>query len=374
MTTPLPEEQQTAQNKSDTARTRYVEELAGDGDAWVSITDAARITRTSEAMARRWVTSGRLPVKRQAVGINQHTRLVRLSDVAAIRPIIDPTAAISDDMHTLDLPSIPRQHAQLMHDHKHLLLQVLAGQRSLDELVVQVHDQKKVFEQSQHSYLEQEKKLYHEIKLLQTTFDEQLKTTQTAMKQMMQEKVDALTQQNHDWQEHMERLQQDLTSASRQQDERTQKAFEEMVGTVKRQHEEHQHELTEQQKAFAGQQEALTQFVETQMEAIKGSLEQHARKWEQDRATQTERLEKTEQWLGQVVTQGKDTHSIVLEDQKRVLAWERQLKTLTKTTLDEIKERKRLSEYFIIQQKQMQLLRRELDVLKGQKAEHNISS
>lgn len=41
----------------------------------MSLTDAARVTRTSEAMARRWVSSGRLPVKREPAGINQRTRL-----------------------------------------------------------------------------------------------------------------------------------------------------------------------------------------------------------------------------------------------------------------------------------------------------------
>src|SRR5690348_14966786 len=93
-------------NKED--RTRYVEDLASPeeypGDAWISITDAARITRTSEAMARRWVTSGRLPVKKDAVGIPPRTRLVRLSDVAKIRPIVDPTAAITGEVRKLDLP------------------------------------------------------------------------------------------------------------------------------------------------------------------------------------------------------------------------------------------------------------------------------
>ncbi len=68
---------------------QYVEELAGpeeypEGDAWMSLTDAARITRTSEAMTRRWVTSGRLKVKKEPVGVPPRTRLVRLSDVAKI--------------------------------------------------------------------------------------------------------------------------------------------------------------------------------------------------------------------------------------------------------------------------------------------------
>ena len=110
-----PSESSTSSQKNDKAeRVRYVEALAGPEDAWVSITDAARITRSSEAMARRWITSGRLPIKRQPVGLNQHTRMVRLSDLATIRPIIDPAAAISDEIRRVDLPSIPRQQAQIM--------------------------------------------------------------------------------------------------------------------------------------------------------------------------------------------------------------------------------------------------------------------
>jgi len=105
---------------------KYIEVLRSaeeypPGDAWMSITDAARVTRTSEAMARRWVTSGRLPIKKGVYGIPPKTRLVRLSDVAQIRPIIDPTAAISDGTRKLDLPSIPRQQAQIMQDYQRIL-------------------------------------------------------------------------------------------------------------------------------------------------------------------------------------------------------------------------------------------------------------
>ncbi len=121
------EEEKTAQED----RIQYVEELAStfeypDGDTWISLTDAARVTRTSEAMARRWVTSGRLRVKKEAVGIPPRTRLVRLSDVAAIRPIVDPTAAITGEVRKLDLPSIPRQQLQIMEEHHHLLTQTEA--------------------------------------------------------------------------------------------------------------------------------------------------------------------------------------------------------------------------------------------------------
>src|SRR5260370_41663206 len=75
-------------------------------------------------MARRWVTSGRLKVKKEPVGVPPRTRLVRLSDVAKIRPIVDPTAAITGEVRKLDLPSIPRQQLQLIQDHQRLTKQV----------------------------------------------------------------------------------------------------------------------------------------------------------------------------------------------------------------------------------------------------------
>src|SRR5438552_231692 len=116
---------------------RFVEELADENDAWISLTDAARITRTSEPMVRRWVATGRLPTRQEPVGINQRTRLVRLSDVGRIRPIIDPTAAITDEIHKLDLLSIPRQQAQIMQDHQHVLELVQGMRQEIEDLIHQ---------------------------------------------------------------------------------------------------------------------------------------------------------------------------------------------------------------------------------------------
>ncbi|HEY4389547.1 MAG TPA: helix-turn-helix domain-containing protein [Ktedonobacteraceae bacterium] len=107
---------------------RFVEALADEHDYWLSLTDAARITRTSEAMARRWVSSGRLPIRKEPVGINQRTRLVRASDVARLRPIVDPSAAITDDIHKLDLLSITRQQQQIQQEQHELQSAVQALQ------------------------------------------------------------------------------------------------------------------------------------------------------------------------------------------------------------------------------------------------------
>ncbi len=92
---------------------QYVMELASPDDCWLSVTDAARITRRQEKSIRDWVESGKLPVNPERTGLNKRTRLVRLSDLATLTPIIDPDAGISTDVGLLDLPSIPKAQHRL---------------------------------------------------------------------------------------------------------------------------------------------------------------------------------------------------------------------------------------------------------------------
>lgn len=92
---------------------QHVEELAGPDDFWLTITDAARATRRQDVSIRRWIAKGLLPVRRQNVGLNQRTRLVRASDLAKLTPIIDPAGAISTAQGRLDLTSIPVQQAHI---------------------------------------------------------------------------------------------------------------------------------------------------------------------------------------------------------------------------------------------------------------------
>src|SRR5215472_17625628 len=91
----------------------WVEDLSGPEDYWLTLTDAARITRRQEVTIRRWVAAGHLPVRRQPMGLTKATRHVRASDLARLSPIIDPSAAISDATAHLDLVGIPQQQAQL---------------------------------------------------------------------------------------------------------------------------------------------------------------------------------------------------------------------------------------------------------------------
>ena len=114
---------------SNSLQERYADELVGPDDYWLTITDAARATRRQDVSIRRWISKGLLPVRRQHVGLNQRTRLVRASDLAALTPIIDPAGAISTERGRLDLTSIPLQQAQIAASQKEIKAQLEDAQR-----------------------------------------------------------------------------------------------------------------------------------------------------------------------------------------------------------------------------------------------------
>lgn len=107
--------------KDGESRVVLVDDLAGEGDYWLSVTDAARVTRRQEITIRRWIAVGELPVRRQRMGLNKRTRHVRARDLAKLTPIIDPSAAITGDVGSLDLTSIPQQQAQIQAAQAELL-------------------------------------------------------------------------------------------------------------------------------------------------------------------------------------------------------------------------------------------------------------
>src|SRR6266568_5073286 len=302
-----PSEQRKAEQKaSKDDLIQYVEELAGPEDAWISLTDAARITRTSEAMTRRWVTSGRLKVKKEPVGVPPRTRLVRMSDVAAIRPIVDPTAAITGEVRKLDLASIPRQQLQIVEDHQRLT-----------KLIQDVLEEARQHEQHQHN-LEQ----------LRTHLLDQLKAAQ------------------QEW---------ERTLSKQDQEHRSQ------VDEVRR-------ALAQQQEAITTLREALTTLIEQQVREVVTALEQLARDQAHDVATLTESLEQLTQRIEQVATRAETAQTTVASYQKRADAQDRLIQTLTTSLQEEREVRKTLSEQLAAQQGQMQALRREIDGVKRQKA------
>src|SRR5258708_350468 len=112
---------------------RYVEELAGADDYWMSITDAARSTRRQDITFRRWIASGELPVRAQKVGMNKRTRLIRASDVARLTPIVDSSAVITNAEGRLNLTSIPVEQATIKANHQQLLSDVTTLRQDLAE-------------------------------------------------------------------------------------------------------------------------------------------------------------------------------------------------------------------------------------------------
>ncbi|MEO8953575.1 MAG: hypothetical protein ABI396_07625 [Ktedonobacteraceae bacterium] len=126
MTKDITSEDQASNNRS---QERYADELVEPDDYWLTITDAARATRRQDVSIRRWISKGLLPVRRQYVGLNQRTRLVRASDLAALTPIIDPAGAISTERGRLDLTSIPLQQAQITASQKEIKAQIEDVQR-----------------------------------------------------------------------------------------------------------------------------------------------------------------------------------------------------------------------------------------------------
>jgi len=393
---------------------RFVEELADENDYWMSLTDAARITRTSEAMARRWVSRGRLPIRKEPVGINQRTRLVRASDVARIRPIVDPTAAITDDIHKLDLLSIPRQQEQIMHDHQRVLelaqrmrqeieehfnqnritleqgamelqqqmkewdrrfaLQQGAWQQALDlqqqhheALVIQVDHQMQEIEHRTDELKEQGKQQQQAQQSLTAQFEKVRATMQEALQEVQQH----LKRLDQDFRHQADQMYHDLTARLKQQGERFQDdlgGIEETLAYYDQAHKQMQQDMMDVQQGFLTQRETLMAHIEQQRGEVERVLEQRWSELAHERTAQSERMETIERRLKSMETQDQAKQKTWLAYQERTETQDRQLQTLIMMLHDESAARQSLSEQFILQQEQLQILRRELECLKTQKA------
>lgn len=130
-----------------------VDELTTPEDYWLSVTDAARVTRRQEITIRRWIAAGELPVRRQRMGLNKRTRHVRASDLARLTPIIDPTATITGAPANADLLSIPIQQAQLLTTQQSLLQRLTPIEVTVAALVEQQEIDHEV-QAKQHQMLE----------------------------------------------------------------------------------------------------------------------------------------------------------------------------------------------------------------------------
>src|SRR5712692_2064266 len=176
---------------------QQVDALAGPEDYWLTITDAARATRRQDITIRRWIATGRLPVRRHTVGLNQRTRQVRASDLAKLTPIIDPTAVITGEEGRLNLMSIPVEQAQLR-----------AGQQQLQQHVAtlreHIEQQGQTFRQAlaEHrlAFLQHQEQLQQALARQFSQVQEALLHNRTALETMRTALAEQLAHQNDTFQ------------------------------------------------------------------------------------------------------------------------------------------------------------------------------
>lgn len=402
--------QQTQEGKI-TSVLRFVADLEDEQDYWMSLTDAARITRTSESMARRWVNSGRLPVKQDSVGINQRTRLVRASDVARIRPIIDPTAAITDDIHKLDLLSIPRQQARIEEEQRHLkdsienlqqsreqdadearaalasLTKELQHQeqewsRQLDEhrhhqqqaLALQSQRQEALTTQLQdHAQtLEQCLRELHDLRVQEEVHQRHLEQFRASIVSLFDEAQHEIQRQlnriDEDTRNRTNQLHQEMTTLLQQQQERLQRIVGEMQEAVHQGHEQIKHDLTELRQAYATHVEAIALVVAQQKQDVEIILAQHG----SDLVGVSERVGRMEQQADLRVAQDEEAQQQWHTHQERIEAQDQQLQTLIALLQEEREARQALSKQFVVQQEQLQVLRHQIEGIKTPNAGRDI--
>lgn len=346
-----PEQRKAEEKAAQEARMQYVEELASadvypDGDAWISLTDAARVTRTSEAMARRWVTSGRLPVKKEAVGIPPRTRLVRLSDVAAIRPIVDPTAAITGEVRKLDLPSIPRQQMQIMEDHQRLLAQTTALHETVQREMTELRDHLRLGLDTLEAHLHsrQDNLAAHVTQQL-VAFHDSVSEHLAGTRESIQEQRTELER---------------LATALADQGQRFKEAHAELVQRVNTQDQRHSTRLQDVTERL----DAEDQRQQQHLEVLNAAQETLERDQARDVAELTAHLEALAPRLVQVAT---DARNALASVQTRVESQVRQRDTLTQELQQEREARQVLSATLATQQEHLDDLRELVETLTKRK-------
>ncbi len=301
-------------------------------------------------MARRWVTSGRLKVKKEPVGVPPRTRLVRLSDVAKIRPIVDPTAAITGDVRKLDLPSIPRQQVQIMQDHERLTKQI--------ERVLEASKQ---HEATTHAELlqvtarirELSEDLSHQLSAhrdeLQRALDqagqqhEALATVVRDQAHQLERSRDELADQARQHQQDLEQLRAELVGQLHTAQATLQQAQQELERRLIKQVDQVRRDLKEQQEALVTLHRDMTIFAQQQMREVLTALEQVERDQAQDAAQFQECLEKVEQRIEQVAAQTESVQTTALGYQQRADGQESRLQDVWKLLQGEIAARQAAS-------------------------------
>jgi len=248
----------------------YVEELGGESDYWLSITDASRICRVQDVSIRRAITRGSLPVRRQRAGQNKRTRFVRASDLPrAGFPIIDESAAITTEIGKADILSIPRQQQQIVQDHRQLLSE-LADLRTSNatehtELRTDLQQQQVAWQTAQQTQTQQHTLL--ETRLVQE--QTQLHQTLTETEQRLSHTLQTLCQD-------IARLQ----TEARQNAEGFHKLLHAHQAALEAAQQENRRELTELAAQQQQQMERYHARVQAQFQQLEQTAHEHALRME----------------------------------------------------------------------------------------------
>ncbi len=177
------------------AQERYVEELAGPDDCWLSMTDAARVVGIHDKTIHNWVKTGVLPVRPGGAGMNKRTRQVRRSDLAELTPIINPDAGIATRDGSTYLASVPAELAAIKTDYQHLLTLVTELPQHMQ---AQTHEVVGLVSSLTSTLDEREQRTQHATEALGTRLSEQITGIQEVILSEVRLMGEQLGQRLHD--------------------------------------------------------------------------------------------------------------------------------------------------------------------------------
>jgi len=286
--------------KEQRSHERYVEELAGPDDYWMTLTDSARATRRQEVTIRRWVASGELPVRRYRVGLNKRTRQVRASDLANLTPIIDTSAMISGEEGQLNLINIPAEQAAIRAEHQQMLNEVaglreaLAEYRQAIELAMEKH-----WERWQQALDVVQEVFNHRL----TQHQQVIEGQQQMLEQVRTELLERLSRQEETAQQHQQQLE-ELRAALTAQGEHLQAYRHEVDGMLaKLRHEVEQH-LETQGASITEAKETLARRLDSlgvRLEALEHTWQEQGKQQQQEMQTMRKQFQQEQEAITQQV-------------------------------------------------------------------------
>ncbi len=202
-----------AQRKAELeANVQYVEALEGEGDYWLSITDAARVCRVQDVTLRRAINRGNLPVRKLPAGQNKRTRFVRASDLPrAGYPIIDESATITTEIGKADILSIPRQQQEIMAVQRRLMEQYTGLLADLERFTAQLHHLGQQAEALHGAVGAVREELTQQLSQLTARHEGDLTALRLALQQAETQTQERLQQQADSYQEALATLRSDLS-------------------------------------------------------------------------------------------------------------------------------------------------------------------